>query len=160
MLECLQKALRIANSAIEEIVTVQLYCDTLDKYLYFLDRGAPAVRAFSPLCHTLLGHRPTDRVLIGHPQIREQPRGADHLQHRQRLLAGRAPVPAGAAGLARGGPNTRDDHPPLPKYARLYPSEEARGRGRPGGCALERRGRRRRVAQDGHRAVRGIKQHF
>ena len=44
MLECLQKALRIANSVTEEIVTVQLYCDTLDRYLYYLDRGAPAVR--------------------------------------------------------------------------------------------------------------------
>ncbi|KAF7797675.1 hypothetical protein EIP86_008875 [Pleurotus ostreatoroseus] len=43
VLECLQKALRIANSAIEEIVTVQLYCDTLDRYLYYLDHGAPAV---------------------------------------------------------------------------------------------------------------------
>lgn len=49
MLECLQKALRIANSAIEEIVTVQLYCDTLDQYLYYLDRGAPAVRLLSYL---------------------------------------------------------------------------------------------------------------
>ncbi|OBZ78573.1 Vacuolar protein sorting-associated protein 35 [Grifola frondosa] len=43
VLECLQKALRIANSATEEIMTVQLYCDTLDQYLYYLDRGAPAV---------------------------------------------------------------------------------------------------------------------
>lgn len=43
MLECLQKSLRIANSATEEIVTVQLYCDTLDQYLYYFDRGAPAV---------------------------------------------------------------------------------------------------------------------
>ncbi|EGN92708.1 hypothetical protein SERLA73DRAFT_117008 [Serpula lacrymans var. lacrymans S7.3] len=43
VLECLQKSLRIANSAIEEIVTIQLYCDTLDQYLYYLDRGAPAV---------------------------------------------------------------------------------------------------------------------
>ncbi|KAL4244147.1 Vacuolar protein sorting-associated protein 35 [Abortiporus biennis] len=43
VLECLQKALRIANSATEEIVTVQLYCDTLDQYLYYLDHGAPAV---------------------------------------------------------------------------------------------------------------------
>ncbi|KAI0075926.1 vacuolar protein sorting-associated protein 35 [Panus rudis PR-1116 ss-1] len=43
VLECLQKALRIANSATEEIVTVQLYCDTLDQYLYYLDRGADAV---------------------------------------------------------------------------------------------------------------------
>ena len=44
VLECLQKSLRIANSATEEIVTVQLYCDTLDQYLYYFDRGAPAVR--------------------------------------------------------------------------------------------------------------------
>jgi vacuolar protein sorting-associated protein 35 len=43
VLECLQKSLRIANSATEEIVTVQLYCDTLDQYLFYLDRGAPAV---------------------------------------------------------------------------------------------------------------------
>ncbi|KAJ7490066.1 vacuolar protein sorting-associated protein 35 [Mycena galericulata] len=43
VLECLQKSLRTAGSAIEEIVTVQLYCDTLDHYLYYLDRGAPAV---------------------------------------------------------------------------------------------------------------------
>lgn len=44
VLECLQKALRIANAATEEIVTIQLYCDTLDKYLFYLDRGATAVR--------------------------------------------------------------------------------------------------------------------
>ncbi|KAJ3930651.1 MAG: vacuolar protein sorting-associated protein 35 [Lentinula lateritia] len=43
VLECLQKSLRIARSAIEEIVTVQLYCDTLDHYLYYFDKGAPAV---------------------------------------------------------------------------------------------------------------------
>ncbi|KAG5643815.1 hypothetical protein DXG03_009591 [Asterophora parasitica] len=43
VLECLQKSLRIANSAIEEIVTVQLYCDTLDQYLYYFERGASAI---------------------------------------------------------------------------------------------------------------------
>lgn len=48
-MECLQKSLRIANSSIEEIVTVQLYCDALDQYLYYLDRNAPAVR-----CHFVL----------------------------------------------------------------------------------------------------------
>lgn len=48
VLECLQKSLRIATSAIEEIVTVQLYCDALDQYLYYMDRGAPAVSFFSP----------------------------------------------------------------------------------------------------------------
>ncbi|KAF9221315.1 vacuolar protein sorting-associated protein 35 [Gyrodon lividus] len=43
VLECLQKSLRIANSATEEIVTVQLYCDTLEQYLYYFDRKAPAI---------------------------------------------------------------------------------------------------------------------
>ncbi|CAK5279545.1 unnamed protein product, partial [Mycena citricolor] len=43
VLECLQRSLRTAGSAIEEIVTVQLYCDALDQYLYYLDHGAPAV---------------------------------------------------------------------------------------------------------------------
>ncbi|KAF5361669.1 hypothetical protein D9758_007282 [Tetrapyrgos nigripes] len=43
VLECLQKTIRIANSAIEEIVKVQLYCDTLDHYLYYFDRGTPPV---------------------------------------------------------------------------------------------------------------------
>ncbi|KAJ7184082.1 vacuolar protein sorting-associated protein 35 [Mycena filopes] len=49
VLECLQRSLRTAGSAIEEIVTVQLYCDTLDHYLYYLDRGAPAVLLSSSL---------------------------------------------------------------------------------------------------------------
>ena len=55
MLECLQKSLRIAHSATEEIVTVQIYCDTLDKYLYYFDRGAPAVRTIllTYCCHVL-----------------------------------------------------------------------------------------------------------
>jgi len=35
--------LRIASSSIEEIVTVQLYCDALDEYLYYMDRSVPAV---------------------------------------------------------------------------------------------------------------------
>ncbi len=43
VLECLQKSLRSANSAGEEIVTVQLYCDALDQYLFYLDRQAQAV---------------------------------------------------------------------------------------------------------------------
>jgi vacuolar protein sorting-associated protein 35 len=32
-------------------VTVQLYCDTLDQYLYYLDRGSPAVRRMTRLAH-------------------------------------------------------------------------------------------------------------
>ncbi|KAG9088275.1 Vacuolar protein sorting-associated protein 35, partial [Ceratobasidium sp. 392] len=39
VLECLQKSLRIASSCFEEVVSVQLYVDALDKYLYYFERG-------------------------------------------------------------------------------------------------------------------------
>ncbi|TFY81799.1 hypothetical protein EWM64_g2215 [Hericium alpestre] len=39
VLECLQKCLRIANSATEEIITIQLYVDALDQYLFYLERA-------------------------------------------------------------------------------------------------------------------------
>ena len=69
MLECLQKALRIANSVTEEIVTVQLYCDTLDVYLYYLDRGAPAVRYSPSVPATCLSS-----LFLDHAEVRQQPR--------------------------------------------------------------------------------------
>lgn len=50
MLECLQKSLRIASSSIEEIVSVQLYCDALDHYIYYYDRQVKEVR----IIHLLL----------------------------------------------------------------------------------------------------------
>lgn len=54
MLECLQKSLRIANSATEDIVTVQLYCDALDQYLYYLDHRAPAVSLIRKIATAIL----------------------------------------------------------------------------------------------------------
>ena len=46
VLECLQKSLRIATSSIDELTSVQLYCDALDQYLYYFERGVDAVRPF------------------------------------------------------------------------------------------------------------------
>jgi vacuolar protein sorting-associated protein 35 len=43
VLECLQKSLRIASSCFEEIVSVQLYVDALDKYLYYFEHGVQEV---------------------------------------------------------------------------------------------------------------------
>ncbi|GAA5869535.1 hypothetical protein JCM8547_001517 [Rhodosporidiobolus lusitaniae] len=45
VLECLQKALRIATSSIDELTSVQLYCDALDQYLYYFERGVDAISA-------------------------------------------------------------------------------------------------------------------
>jgi vacuolar protein sorting-associated protein 35 len=41
-------ALRIASSSIEEIVTVQLYCDALDRYIYYFERQVAEVSAHFP----------------------------------------------------------------------------------------------------------------
>lgn len=44
VLECLQKSLRIATSSIDELTSVQLYCDALDQYIYYFERHNEAVR--------------------------------------------------------------------------------------------------------------------
>ncbi|KAG0143168.1 hypothetical protein CROQUDRAFT_661665 [Cronartium quercuum f. sp. fusiforme G11] len=43
VLECLQKSLRIATSSIDELTSVQLYCDALDQYIYYFERQNEAV---------------------------------------------------------------------------------------------------------------------
>ena len=110
VLECLQKSLRIANSATEEIVTVQLYVDTLDQYLFYLDRGATAVRTrcsnFLPLVLTPL--------FSGDAQVCQLPRGTHYSINRQHWytrcasFSTRAPRPAGRCSV------TRHDHPAFP----------------------------------------------
>lgn len=43
VLECLQRSLRVASSSIEEIVSLQLYCDALDQYIYYFERDVAEV---------------------------------------------------------------------------------------------------------------------
>ncbi|PWN53739.1 vacuolar protein sorting-associated protein 35 [Violaceomyces palustris] len=43
VLECLQKALRIANSCIDERSTVEIFCSALDQYLYYFEQQVEAV---------------------------------------------------------------------------------------------------------------------
>jgi vacuolar protein sorting-associated protein 35 len=43
VLECLQKSLRIASSCIDELTSVQLYVDALDRYIYYFEQGVEAV---------------------------------------------------------------------------------------------------------------------
>ncbi|BGP43232.1 retromer complex subunit Vps35 [Rhodotorula kratochvilovae] len=45
VLECLQKALRIATSSIDELTSVQLYCDALDQYLFYFEQGVDSISA-------------------------------------------------------------------------------------------------------------------
>lgn len=43
VLECLQKALRIATNCIDELTTVALYVDALDQYIYYFEKQVEAV---------------------------------------------------------------------------------------------------------------------
>ena len=43
VLECLQRSLRVAGNCFEEIIRLQLYCDALDQYLYYFERGVQEV---------------------------------------------------------------------------------------------------------------------
>jgi vacuolar protein sorting-associated protein 35 len=43
VLECLQKALRIATNCIDELTTVALYVDALDQYTYYFEKQVEAV---------------------------------------------------------------------------------------------------------------------
>lgn len=44
VLECLQRSLRVAGNCFEEIVSLQLYCDALDQYIYYFERDVEEVR--------------------------------------------------------------------------------------------------------------------
>lgn len=45
VLECLQKALRIANSCVDERSTVEIFCLALDQYLYYFEHGVEQIQA-------------------------------------------------------------------------------------------------------------------
>ena len=103
--------------------------------------------------------------LVGHAEVRQQPRRAHHVVHRQHRVVGRAPRSARATRAPRRRADPRDDHASLPQHAHVHPDEEGcccRGRGgtrrHSRSCGVEV-GRRRHcggTAQDGHPyAVRG-----
>lgn len=54
VLECLQKALRIANSCIDERSTIEIFCSALDQYLYYVS----FISLFLRSDHTLIVRTP------------------------------------------------------------------------------------------------------
>jgi vacuolar protein sorting-associated protein 35 len=53
VLECLQRSLRVAGNCFEEIISLQLYCDALDQYLYYFERGVEEVCRRFAFLHSL-----------------------------------------------------------------------------------------------------------
>ena len=64
VLECLQKALRIATNCIDELTTVALYVDALDQYIYYFERQVEAVSLRSHNNHEVKVQRLTELAYI------------------------------------------------------------------------------------------------
>ncbi|QRW19737.1 vacuolar protein sorting-associated protein 35 [Rhizoctonia solani] len=75
VLECLQKSLRIASSCFEEIVSVQLYVDALDKYLYYFEHGVQEVtpKYINSLIELIASNVDTISAPDFHPTSRSPP---------------------------------------------------------------------------------------
>ena len=44
MLECLQRALRVADSCMETATSIELFVEILDRYVYYFDQKNESVR--------------------------------------------------------------------------------------------------------------------
>lgn len=45
VLECLQRALRVADSCMEQATSIELFVEILDRYVYYFDQANESVRA-------------------------------------------------------------------------------------------------------------------
>ncbi len=100
VLECLQKALRIANSCIDERSTVEIFCSALDQYLYYVSRPRlPRLRCTpkraAPTTHALTHHPVRARGGGHYGQVHQLAGGADLERAREPADGGAAPVGGG-----------------------------------------------------------------
>jgi hypothetical protein len=57
VLECLQRALRVADACMDTAVSVELFVEILNRYVYYFDQGNDSVRIplppslFPPSCY-------------------------------------------------------------------------------------------------------------
>lgn len=63
VLECLQRALRVADSCMETATSIELFVEILDRYVYYFDQHNESVRTFA-YALPLLASRPTSSVFI------------------------------------------------------------------------------------------------
>jgi len=82
VLECLQRSLRVAGNCFEEVISLQLYCDALDQYLYYFERGVEEVRVAFPFL-SLSAHL---IATIGDIEIREHHPGAHRQSDRRGII--------------------------------------------------------------------------
>lgn len=52
VLECLQRALRVADSCMEQSTSIELFVEILDRYVYYFDQQNESVRE-TGLCYSM-----------------------------------------------------------------------------------------------------------
>ena len=129
-------------------MTAQIYCDALDKYLYYFDRGTPAVRPpLSALFTTQDTILTRTRTRTDCTEIHRVARRAHHVVHRYHLCLVLVVPPPVAADRRDRVP--RDDPTSFPKHIAAYLwQEDVRESG-----AVCRGGGGGRVFEDGDHAV-------
>lgn len=53
MLECLQRALRVADSCMETATSIELFVEILDRYVYYFDQQNESVSLIGGACEAL-----------------------------------------------------------------------------------------------------------
>ena len=79
VLECLQRALRVADACMDTAVSVELFVEILNRYVYYFDQQNETVSAFYPHS-THSTTKITNYPLIGHNQISQRPHRAHPLE--------------------------------------------------------------------------------
>ena len=51
VLECLQRALRVADACMDAAVSIELFVEILNQYVYYFDQENEAVSPFHPSSH-------------------------------------------------------------------------------------------------------------
>jgi vacuolar protein sorting-associated protein 35 len=57
VLECLQKALKIADSCMDSVTNVELFVEILNRYIYYFEKQNESVSVFTALVTVLIAWR-------------------------------------------------------------------------------------------------------
>lgn len=100
VLECLQKALRIANGCIDERSTVEIFCSALDSYLYYFERKVDEVapKYINSLVELIANGLESIQQMQGADGSADQQQQQHHPSHQR----GGAGTGAGGAGMMEG----------------------------------------------------------
>ncbi len=80
VLECLQRALRVADACMDSAVSIELFVEILNRYVYYFDQQNEAVSKVTALA--LQRHLANVCPVVGHRQVPQRPHRAHPLQYR------------------------------------------------------------------------------